>query len=165
MLSGLGLLLARRPQVGHQGHVDITDVVPAHVLAELADRLQEREDLDVAHRAADLGDDDVDVLGPQALDPEFYLVGDVGDDLDRLAQVLAPALFANNRLVNGASGGVGVTGQRLVDEALVVAKVEVGFATVFGDEDLPVLEGVHGPRVNIDVWVKLLHRDPEAPAL
>ena len=35
---------------------------PADVDGELADRLEERQRLDVAHRAADLGDDDVDVL-------------------------------------------------------------------------------------------------------
>ncbi len=36
---------------------------PADVDRELADRLEERQRLDVADRAADLGDDDVDVAG------------------------------------------------------------------------------------------------------
>ena len=39
----------------------------AHLAPELADRLEERQRLDVAHRAADLGDHDV-VLGRDALD-------------------------------------------------------------------------------------------------
>ena len=56
-------------------------------------------------------------------------------------------------------------GEGLVDEALVVAEVEVGLATVVGDEDLAVLEGVHGARVDVDVGVELLHRHPQAPAL
>jgi hypothetical protein len=38
-------------------------VVAADLVADLADRLQERQRLDVADRAADLGDDDVDVVG------------------------------------------------------------------------------------------------------
>ena len=42
--------------------MDVADVVAADVQAELADRLEEREDLDVADRAADLGDHDVDVV-------------------------------------------------------------------------------------------------------
>ena len=63
VLGRLGLLLARRPEVRHEGDVDVADVVAADVLAELPDRLEEREDLDVADRAADLGDDDVDVVG------------------------------------------------------------------------------------------------------
>ena len=47
----------------HQRDVEVADVVAAGVLAELADRLEERQDLDVADRAADLGDHDVDVVG------------------------------------------------------------------------------------------------------
>ena len=53
----------RRADERHQRDVDVADVVAAGVLAELADRLEEREDLDVADRAADLGDHDVDVVG------------------------------------------------------------------------------------------------------
>ena len=55
--------------------------------------------------------------------------------------------------------------QVLVDEALVVAEVEVGLTAVVGDEDLAVLEGVHGARVDVDVRVELVHGDPQAPAL
>ncbi len=53
----------------------------------------------------------------------------------------------------------------LVDEALVVAKVKVGFPAIFCDEDLAMLEGVHRARVDVDVGVELLHRHPQAPAL
>ena len=38
-------------------------VVAADVVADLAGGLEERQRLDVADRAADLGDDDVDVVG------------------------------------------------------------------------------------------------------
>ena len=48
-------------RMGHEGEVDVADVVPADVAAELADRLEERDDLDVADGAAHLDDDDVDV--------------------------------------------------------------------------------------------------------
>ncbi len=63
VLGGLGLLLPRRPQVGHEGQVHVADVVPTDVAAELADGLEEGDDLDVADGAADLDDDDVDVVG------------------------------------------------------------------------------------------------------
>ena len=56
-------------------------------------------------------------------------------------------------------------GERDVDEALVVAEVEVGLAAVVGDEHLAVLEGVHRAGVDVDVGVELLHRDPEATGL
>ena len=61
MLRGLGLQLAGRLQVRHQRQVDVEAVFLAHVERELADGLQERLAFDVAHRAADLGDDHVHV--------------------------------------------------------------------------------------------------------
>ena len=49
-----------------------------------------------------------------------------------------------------------------VEEPLVVADVQVGLGAVLGDEDLAVLERVHGARVHVEVRVELLHRDPQA---
>ena len=46
----------------HQRQVDEHAAVAAELDVELADRLEERQRLDVAHRAADLGDHEVDVL-------------------------------------------------------------------------------------------------------
>ncbi len=40
-------------------------------------------------------------------------------------------------------------------EALVVTKIEVSFRTVVGDEDLAVLEGAHGARIDVEIGVKL----------
>ena len=140
----------------------VGDVLPAHVVAELPDGLQEREDLDVADRAADLGDHDVDVVGGQAADPLLDLVGDVGDHLDGGAEVVAPALLAQHRGVDRAGGGVGVAVEGDVDETLVVPEVEVALAAVVGDEDLAVLERVHRAGVDVEVRVQLLHDDPQA---
>src|SRR5918996_1573807 len=68
---------------------------------------EERQRLDVADRAADLGDDDVDVvgLGDQA-DAVLDLVGDVRDDLHGAAEVVAAALLADDRVVDRARGHV-----------------------------------------------------------
>src|SRR5205807_8178503 len=68
VLGGLGLLLTGRADERYQRDVDVADVVAADVLAELPDGLEEREDLDVADGAADLGDHHVDVVGDQAQD-------------------------------------------------------------------------------------------------
>ena len=120
---------------------------------------------EIKRRITRLAADEVDVVGGQALDAALDLVGDVGDDLDGLAEVLAPPLGGQDRRVDRAGGGVRVPAQALVDEALVVPEVEVGLAAVVGDEDLAVLERVHGPGVDVDVRVQLLHGDPEAPGL
>ena len=72
---------------------------------------------------------------------------------------------AMRRLVDGAGGEVGVAREVLVNEALVVAQVQVGLLAVLGDEDLAVLERAHGARVHVEVGVRLLHHDLVAPSL
>ena len=62
VLRRLRLELAGRADERHERQVDVERVVAPDVLAELADRLEEGQALDVADRAADLDEDDVDVL-------------------------------------------------------------------------------------------------------
>ena len=100
-----------------------------------------------------------------APDALLDLVGDVRDDLDRAAQVVAAPLLGDDRLVDAAGRDVAELGQVLVDEALVVAQVEVGLGAIVGDEDFAVLVGRHGARIDVDVRVELEHGDREAPAL
>ena len=90
VLGGLGLQLAGVADERHQRQVDEEAALAAQLDLQLADRLQERQRLDVAHRAADLGDDEVDVLrlGDQ-LHAMLDLVGDVRDHLHGPAQEVA----------------------------------------------------------------------------
>ena len=67
VLGGLGLQLAHRVEVRHERHVDEADVLAADVVAQLADGLEERQRLDVAHRSADLDDDDLGVRARRRL--------------------------------------------------------------------------------------------------
>ena len=166
VLGRLRLQLAGRLERGQQRHVDVDDVVAPDVLAHLADRLEEGEALDVADGAADLDDDDVRAaVAGDALDALLDLVGDVGDDLDRAAQVVAAALLGDHRLVDAAGRHVGELGEVLVDEALVVPQVEVRLGAVVGDEDLAVLVRRHRPRVDVDVGVELQDGDGESAGL
>ncbi len=73
--------------------------------------------------------------------------------------------LAMTRRVDLPGGDVGRAGQVGVEEALVVADVEVGLGAVLGDEDLAVLERVHRARVDVEIRVELLHRDPQAAGL
>ena len=106
VLGRLGLLLGGRADERHERDVDVADVVAAGVFAVLPDRLEEREDLDVADGSADLGDDDVDVVGRHLADSALDLVSDVWDHLDRLAEVIAAAFGGEHRLVDRTRGGV-----------------------------------------------------------
>ena len=154
MLGRLGLQLAGGGNVGQQGQVQETGVVAAFLEAHLADGFQERQGLDVTHGAAHLDDGHVGPFGA-TLDVGLDLVGDVGDDLHRLAQVLAATLFLEHRVVDLAGGEVVALAHLGAGEALVVAQVQVGLGAVFGDEHLAVLEGAHGARVDVDVGIKL----------
>ena len=164
MLGGLGLELAGRGQEGHQRNVKEENVLPPDVMADLARRLQKRLRLDVPHGAADFGDDDVRPvpvgvgLGHRQ-DAPFDLVGDVRDHLDGVAEVLAASFLGDDGRIHLPGGDIGRSGQVAIEEPLVVADVEVSFGSVLGDEDLAVLERVHGARVNVEVGVELLHRD------
>ena len=151
---------------GHERAVEVEDVLRPDLAAELADRLEERQRLDVADGAADLADDDVGGRGAGgALDPRLDLVRDVRDHLHGRAEELALALLAQHRLPDRAGAVARVAGHVLVDEALVVADVEVGLGAVLGDEHLAVLERAHRPRVDVQVRVELLRLDPQAARL
>ena len=164
VLAGLRLQLAAVAEVRDVGEVADHRVLRTHVEHELPDGLQEVQALDVADRAAQLADQDVGVAGAAA-DRLLDLVGDVRDHLDRLAQVVAAALLGDDRGVDLARRVVAVLGEDRVGEALVVPEVEVGLGPVLGHVDLAVLEGRHGPRVDVDVGVQLLVLDLEAVPL
>ncbi len=75
------------------------------------------------------------------------------------------ALAAEDAVPDRARGVARVPREVLVDEALVVADVEVGLGAVLGDEDLAVLERAHRSRVDVQVRVELLRADGEAARL
>ena len=77
----------------------------------------------------------------------------------------ALTLLVQHVPVHLAGGQVGVLVQVLVDEALVVAQVQVGLGAVVGDEHLTVLQGAHGAGVHVDVGVQLLAGHLQAAAL
>ena len=160
MLGWLGLGFAGGGDVRHQRQVHQHGALGADFHAQLADGLEEGLRLDVAHRTADLHQGHVGVAGTLD-DATLDLVGDVRDDLDGCAQVVAPALTAQHVFVDATGGEVVVLGHAGADEPLVVPQIEV----VMGDEHLTVLERAHGARIDVDVRVQFEHRDLQAPRL
>ena len=157
VLRRLGLQLARSGHVGDEREMNQRRILVPELVTQLAHRLDERQRLDVADRTADLGDDDVVLLGlPQELDAALDLVSDVGNDLHGLAQILALALLLDDALVDLARGHVVGLRRRMVGEALVVAQVEVGFGSVLRDVAFAVLVGVERAGVDVDVGIELL---------
>src|SRR5438067_11068074 len=95
MLRRLRLQLAGRLDERDERHVEVQDILRTGLAAELSDRLEERQRLDVADGAADLGDHDV---GGGRFGGAAYaaldLVRDVRDHLHRRAEELSLALLA-----------------------------------------------------------------------
>ncbi len=93
--------------------MDEERVLSADVLAYLACCLQEWLGLDIANGAADFGDDDVGSrlaftrFGGGQAHTALDLVGDVRDDLDGVAKVLAAAFAFEDGGVNLSGGHVG----------------------------------------------------------
>ncbi len=77
----------------------------AQFVAQLADRFEERQAFDVAHRAADLHQQEIDLV--LARHHEFLDgVRDVGNDLHGAAQIAALALLLDHPLIDAAGGDV-----------------------------------------------------------
>ena len=161
MLGRLGLELAGARDEWHERQMDEGRGAARQLVAELADRLEERQALDVADRAADLAQHEVDALvagGNEILDG----VGDVRDDLHGGAEIVAAALFGDDLLVDAPGGDVVGLARRAPGKALIVAKIEIGFGAVVGDEHLAMLIGAHGPGIDIKIGVELAqtHAEP-----
>ena len=168
MLGRLALELLAGRDVGNEGEVHVADVAAADVVLELADGLEEGQRLDVAHGPADLDDHDIRFRKLVFGDPEYALldlVGDVGNDLDGPPKVIATPFLGDHARVDATGGDVARLGERDVDEALVMAEVEVGLSSIVGDEDLAVLIWRHGAGIDVQVRVELLHPDVKPPSL
>ena len=105
VLRRLRLQLAGGLDERHERDVEVEHVLGPGLAAELADRLEERQRLDVADGAADLADHDVGGrrLG-RAADAPLDLVRDVRDHLHGRAEELALALLAQDGLPDRAGG-------------------------------------------------------------
>src|SRR5258708_5358123 len=160
VLRRLGLHLVRGLDVRHERQMNVDGIAAADFEPELADGFEEWQRLDVADRAADLDDHDVDPLADFA-DALLDLVRDVRDDLHGLAEVIAAPLLLDDFQVDTAGGEVALPRGPHGGEALVVAEVEIGLGAVIGDEDFAVLERRHRAGIDVDVGIELLQRDPE----
>ena len=164
LLGRLGLELAGGRDPRHQRGVDADRIVAAEVVPELADRFDERQALDVADGPADLADDEVDVVGVG--EREFLdRVGDVRDDLDGRAEIVAAPFLGDDVAVDAAGGDIVRLARRNAGEALVMAEVEVGLGAVVGHVDFAVLIGRHRPRIDVQIGIELADADLVAARL
>ena len=164
MLRGLGFSLARRTDIRHQSEVHEERTLRAELHAHLPHRLEEWLRLYIADRTANFYQRDVGIAGPKH-NPALNLIGDMWDDLNRCPKVVATTLTLEHLLIDLARGEVILLQHGGADEALVVAKVEIGFSAIVCHKHFAVLERTHGARVDIDVGIELQHGDVETARL
>src|SRR6516162_695596 len=140
------------------------DALAAELVAELADRLEEGEALDVADRAADLAENEI-LAVEISLNELLDRVGDVGDDLYRRPEIFAAPFAADNGRVDPPGGDRIAAPRSDADIALVMAKIEIRLGTVIGDEHLAVLVRAHRAGVDIQIGVELAQPDPKSARL
>ena len=134
--------------------MQVADAAARALLADLADRLEEGQALDVAHRAADL--DEHEVVRVVAVEHErLDGVGDVRDHLDRGAEIVAAPLLGDDVEVDPPRRHVVGARGRQAGEALVMAQIQIGLGAVVGDEDLAVLGRAHRARIDVEIGVEL----------
>jgi hypothetical protein len=110
VLRRFGLHLSGGGNEWNQREMDEDRVLAADFVPELANRLEERQRLDVADGAADLHNDDV-ALGRQPFHGGLDLVRNVGNHLDGRAKVFAAALLGDDVEIDAAGGDVVGLGQ------------------------------------------------------
>src|SRR5262245_20485505 len=158
MLRRFGLQLAGSGDEWHQRQVDEGRVVASDLITHLADGFEEGKRFDVADRSTDLDDHDVHSVRDR-FDRVLDLVGDVRDHLDGFAQVIAAALFFDDREINATRSPVVGLRQARAGESLVMTEVQVGLGAVVGHVDLAMLKRRHCAGIDIYVRIEFHQRD------
>ena len=133
--------------------MDVDGVFARQVVLDLADRLEERQALDIADGAADLAQHEI--IRVIAVEDEILdRIGDVRNHLDGGAEIVAAPLLGEDVLIDAAGGDVVGLGGGTAGEALVVTEIEIGLGAVIGHEHFAVLIRRHRSGIEIEIGVE-----------
>jgi hypothetical protein len=139
LLRRLRLLLAMNDW--HVADVDLHKVVLSSSSPQLTHGFDKRHALNVANCSSQLNDAHIRLLvcvihryPRYLLYPFLNGIGDVGDDLHSLAEIVTFSLALNDVLVDLASCDVVVAGEGDVEVSLVIAEIEIDFTAVGENE-------------------------------
>src|SRR3546814_5856994 len=103
---------------------------PAQIIPELAGRLHGRQALDIPDRSPDRTQDEIGILD-LILRESLDGIRDMGDYLNRRAEIVATPVTGDDRLINAASGDIEGLARGNTSEAFIMTKIkEIGRAHV-----------------------------------
>ena len=137
MLCGFGFQLSRGFDKRHQSEVNVQDVFTAHIKRHLSNGFEKGQTFDVPDRSSYFHDHHVRPVR-HAEYRLFDFVGNMRDDLHRAAQIIAPALFLDDRVVNSSRRAIVVLREREVGKSFIVPEIEIGLGPVVRDWDAMV---------------------------
>ena len=89
----------------------------------------------------------------------------MGNHLNGLAQVIAPALFIDHFLIDSACGHVICLGSLDIQKTFVVPQIKICFSSIIGHIALTMFVRIEGTRIHVDIRIKLLYSHPVPPGL
>src|SRR5690554_5486878 len=125
MLGWFGFQFTRWPDKRHKRNMQEEAVVTAQEVPNLPSGFEERLTLDVAHRAANFVDHDVDARAAHGQHAVSDLIGDVRNDLHCVAEIISAPLSGDHFAVHLAGSDIGFPGEILIEKTFVVADIEV----------------------------------------
>src|SRR3954452_15940694 len=118
--------------------MNVDGMIARKIVFDLANRLKERQALDVADGAADFAQYEVELI--VAIEDKILDgVGDVRDHLDGRAEIIAAPLLGQDVLIDSPRRDVVGLGGGTSGEALVMAEIEVSLGAVVRHENFAVL--------------------------
>ena len=121
MLRRFCLQFAGSPDIRNQCDVNIKHIVAAYFFLYLPDGFQERQAFDITDGTADFGNDDIGiVIVANTVYAVFDFIGNVGNDLYRVAQIITAPFFLQHRPVDLASRDIGIFTQININEPFVM---------------------------------------------
>ena len=172
VLCWFGLLFANRSHNWDKRYVNKRNMFSTDTELELAKCFKIRCAFDIANSATKFNDANVrrfftTVSRPVSdiNDPILYCIGDVWNDLNGLAEIVATSFCFEDLGEDFSSRKVVISSKIKIEETFVIAKVQVDFATVIKDENFSVLEWTHCSSIAVEIRVNFDGSDSQPSTL
>ena len=123
------------------------------LIPQLTNSFQKRQPLNIADGAADFDKDKILIL--KVIRRKFLdRIGDMGNDLNRSAEIVPATFLADHRLVYPPRRHIVALAGGYTSESLIMTEIEIRFRPVVGDIAFAMFVGIHGAGIDVDIRVQ-----------